>query len=114
MELSPDPSLKELQLLWERQYWFRSKSSFRWYAKWYNQFMFFFGAERKPRDIFRNDITEWKVYLKKKGLSDNTIGVYFGIGKQFYKLLNEYELVEHNFDPFEGMAPRRIRKRAPR
>jgi len=109
MELSPDPSLKELQVLWEKQFWFRSKMGWKLAAKWYEEFKFFFGEDRKPRDIFRSDVAEWKEWLNKKGRSNNWIVHCCDKGSRFYRLLDELELVEKDFNPFKDMAPRRIR-----
>lgn len=109
MILSPDPTLKELQLLWEKQFWFKAKASWVWKAKWYEDFMKFFGEERHPRDVFRGDVVEWKEWMKKKGRSNSWISRYCEDGSRFYRFLNDLELVEKDFNPFEGQAPRRIR-----
>lgn len=109
MQLSPDPSLKELQLLWEKQFWFRSKQRWRAAAKWYDDFVFYFSPDRKPRDIFRADVAEWKIWLNKKRRSDLVIAEYMTFGARFYRLLDELELVEVGYNPFRDMAPRRIR-----
>lgn len=109
MELSPDPSLKELNVFWEKQYWWKSKAGWDWAAHFYEDFMLFMGQDRRPRDVTRADIVEWKAWLHKKGRSKTRIARYCEYGSRFYRLLDELELVEKDWNPFKGMAPRRIR-----
>lgn len=109
MLLSPDPSISEFQLFWEKQFWDKSKATWIDNANWYEMFKLFFGAARKPRDIFRADVADWKDWLKKKGWSNTRITLACEKGNRLYRLLNELELVEKDFNPFTGMAPRRIR-----
>lgn len=109
LDLSPDPNLKELALPWEAQYWYKSKCAWTWAEKFYEDFQLYFGAERKPRDIFRSDVAEFKVWLEKKGRSNTRINRTCEYGSRFFRFMDELELVEKGFNPFEGMIPRRIR-----
>jgi site-specific recombinase XerD len=106
-KLPPDPSLKDLQLFWESQYW--GKRSWEMMSRVYENWMKFFGADRKPRDIFRSDIAAYKIWLTKKGWSDTSIATECERLRRFYRLLNELELVEEGWNPATGMSPKRIR-----
>jgi hypothetical protein len=108
MILPPNPSLRDLQLFWEKQYWWKSKMGWIWAAKAYDSFLLFFGPDRKPRDIFRSDVAEFRIWCEKKW-SRTRASRYCEYGAHFYRLLDELELVEKDFNPFLGMAPRRIR-----
>lgn len=108
-KLPPDPSLSDLQLFWESQYWSKKRDTWRAAASAYEDFMKFFGPDRKPRDIFRADVAEYRTWSSKKGRGSSTISRACEYGVRMYKLLNELELVEKDFNPFVGMAPRRIR-----
>jgi hypothetical protein len=109
LKLPPDPSLKDLQLAWESQYW--GKSSWEQASRVYDQWSKFFGEERKPRDIFRADVAAYREWLTKKGNTDTTINSKIYMLSRFYRLLDELELVEKGFNPSVGMAPKRIRLR---
>lgn len=109
LNLPPDPSLKDLQLVWEKQYWYKKRGTWRVMIKAYEGWMKFFGEGRKPRDIFRTDVAAYKIWLTKRGLSDSSINALCHNGARLYRLLDELELVEAGFNPFTGMAPRRIR-----
>lgn len=106
-KLPPDPSLKDLQLVWESQYW--GKKSWNAMCYVYEQWLTFFGSERRPRDIFRSDVAAFREWLRKKGNSDNSINTKIHVGARFYRFLNELELVEKDFNPFTDMAPKRVR-----
>lgn len=108
MILPADPSLKDLQLFWEKQYWDKHRTSWCWAATAYENFVLFFGPDRKPRDIFRSDVAEYKIWCKKKGWGSSRIRVSCDYGSRLFHLLDEIEVVEHQFNPFLGMAPRRI------
>lgn len=107
MTVPPDPSLRDLQLLWEKQYW--GTKSWQMMSRAYEQWTKFFGADRRPRDIFRSDIAEYREWLRKKGWKDSSICVEIERIRRFYRLLNELELVELDFNPATDMSPRRIR-----
>lgn len=111
LDIPADPSLKDLQLAWESQYWYKSKMAWTWAARTYEEFILFFGADRKPRDIFRADVADFKTWLEKKGRSNTRIVGSIEYGSRLYRFLDELELVEKGFNPFTGMAPRRIRVR---
>lgn len=104
-----DPSLKEFQVRFESQYWYKSRSGWIAAARFYEDAVLFFGADRKPRDIFRADVQEFKTWLEKKGRAKSSIGNYMTFGSRLFRLLNELELVEKDFNPFYGTAPKRIR-----
>lgn len=104
---SADPSLKDLQLFWEKQFW--GKKSWEIMCRTYEQWVKFFGAERRPRDIFRSDVADYKVWLRKKGWTDTRICLEMEKLRRFYRLLNDLELVEKDFNPAEGMSPKRVR-----
>lgn len=106
LDLPPDPSIKDLRLPWEAQYWY--KASWEGNARALETFEEYFRPERKPRDIFRSDVAEFRTWLRKKGMTDNTIHKLFDIYGRFYRFLQTLELVEADFNPFEGMAPKRI------
>lgn len=108
LDLPPDPSLKDLWLPFEAQYWEKARATRVFSAKAMESFVEFFGAERKPRDIFRADVAAYKNYLRKKGWSDNSIRARCDIGSRFFRFLNELELIEAGYNPFFGMSPRRI------
>jgi site-specific recombinase XerD len=109
MTLPPDPSLKDIQLIWEAQFWNKSRETYRLAANRYEVWMKFFGPDRKPRDIFRSDVAEYRAWLEKKGWKPGSITVEMERGKRLFKYLDERELVEKDFNPFAGMAPRRVR-----
>lgn len=104
-----DPSMKDLQLMWEAQYW--GRKSWLIMCKAYERWMKFFGEDRKPRDIFRSDIAEFRTWLTKKGWGNGSIIAEIERIRRFYRLLDERELIEAGFNPAEGMSPRRIRLR---
>jgi hypothetical protein len=108
LDLPPDPSLRDLQLPWEAQFWEKSQATRIITAETLETFRKFFGDDRKPRDIFRCDVAAYKAWAEKKGWSPNSIRVHIETGSRFYNLLNELELVEAGFNPFLGMAPRRV------
>jgi len=109
MTLPPDPSLKDLQLPWEKQFWYKDRSYWKTQAEILELLRHYFSDDRKPRDIFRNDVAEFREWLRKKGHSNNHIHLMFERYGQFYRFLNDLEVVEKDWNPFEGMAPRRIR-----
>jgi hypothetical protein len=102
-----DPSLKDLQLLWESTYW--GKGSWKLMCRTYERWMKYFNEERKPRDIFRADVAEYKEWLTKKGWKDSSIIAEMERLRRFYRILDERELIEAGFNPATGMSPRRIR-----
>jgi hypothetical protein len=108
LDLPGDPSLKDLQLPFESQYWYKAKATWVWKAKSYEEFIKFFGDDRKPRDIFRADVSAFKEWMVKKGYGQNRIRIICDNGSSFYHLLNDLELVEKDFNPFFGMSPRKI------
>jgi hypothetical protein len=108
LDLPPDPSLRDLQLPFEAQYWQKAQGTRQITAAAFDNFIEFFGAERKPRDIFRADVTAYKDYLRKKGWSENSIRSRCDVGSRFFNFLNELELIEAGYNPFFGMAPRRV------
>jgi hypothetical protein len=101
MILPPDPSLRDLQLLWESQYWYKKRGTWTWAARAFETFIKFFGPDRKPRDIFRADVLEFKQWLIKKGWKKTSIETIIEYGRRFYRLLDERELVEKDFNPFK-------------
>lgn len=109
LKLPTDPSLKDLQLAFESQYW--GKKSWLSASHIYEEWIKFFGESRKPRDIFRSDVAEYRDWCRKKGNSDATTHMKIHLGARFFRLLDELELIEKDFNPFTGMAPRRIRLR---
>jgi site-specific recombinase XerD len=109
MTLPPDPSFRDLQLLWEKQYWYKARGTWQIQADAYENWQTFFGPDRKPRDVFRNDVKEYEEWLRKKGWSNNHIHSQFERARRFYRFLNELELVEKDWNPFENIGPRRIR-----
>ena len=70
-------------------------------ARTFELFILFFGAERKPRDIFRSDVLEFQVWLKKKNYKPTTIETIIETGRRVYRMLDEREVVEHEFNPFK-------------
>lgn len=109
LDLPPDPSLKDLTLPWEAQYWYKAKCTWTLNSKWFAEWMKFFGDDRKPRDIFRSDVAAFRTFLRKKGWSEKSIARIFEAGSHLYNWLGELELVEEGFNPFLGMAPKRIK-----
>jgi site-specific recombinase XerD len=96
--IPPDPSLKDLQLYWESKYW--GKRSWNMMARFYEDFMKYFGEARKPRDIFRSDVVEYKHWLEKKGWSERSIESSCERWRRFYRWLDERELIEKDWNPF--------------
>jgi hypothetical protein len=109
LDLPPDPSLKDLQLPWESQFWY--KKSWGTASRIYDEWVKFFGADRKPRDIFRADIAAYRDWCRKKGNIDASINTKIQKLGCFYRFLNALELVEKDFNPTIGMLPKRIRLR---
>jgi hypothetical protein len=108
-KLPPNPSLLDLQRLWESQY--HGKRSWLIMCKTYERWMKFFGPDRQPRDIFRSDIAAYKIWLSAKGWKDGSVTVEMERLRRFYRVLDERELIEAGFNPATGMSPRRIRLR---
>ena len=109
LKLPPDPSLKDLQLVFEGRYW--GKASWRANSYRYDELMRYFGEDRRPRDIFRADVAAYREWSKKKGRSNTTINATMQTFSSFYNYLNELELVEKDYNPWKGMLPKRIRIR---
>lgn len=101
MIIPKDPSLKDLQLTWESEYWYKKRATWIWASKAFEYWMKFFGPDRKPRDIFRSDVLEFKDWLRKKGWSKTAITRNIEYGLHFYRYLDERELVEKDFNPFK-------------
>lgn len=110
-EIPGDPSLKDLNLFWESQFWEGSKQACYQSARAYDRWLMFFRPDRKPRDIFRWDVACYKDWMRKRGYKDSTIVNDIHLGSTFYQLLDKLEFVELGFNPFARMAPRRIRLR---
>lgn len=110
MNLPSDPSLSDLQLFWERQYHNKKRNTWLRACRVYEEFILFFGAERRPRDIFRSDVTAYKEWKTKKGHSKTNIATTIDYLARFYRLLDEIEVVEAGFNPAVGMRPRIIRE----
>ena len=108
LNLPADPNLDDLTLAWEAQYW--GKKSWLLMSKTFERWKLYFGEARRPRDIFRSDVAEYKDWLRKKGWSDNSIVSEMERLRRFYRLLDELELVEKDFNPATGMSPKRIRR----
>jgi hypothetical protein len=107
LTLPPDPSLKDLQLAFESQYW--GKRSFFHTSYIYEEWLRFFGEDRKPRDLFRSDVADYREWCRKRGNADSSINTKIHLGARFYRFLDALELIEKDFNPFKDMAPRRIR-----
>ena len=58
----------------------------------------FFGADKLLRDITEDDADQWRLFLLKEGLSENTTRRRCGIAKQFFKTALKRKLV--NLNPF--------------
>jgi integrase len=61
----------------------------------------FFGPDKPLRDITPGDADQWRLYLIKQGLADNTIRRRCGIAKQFFRAAVRRKLVSSN--PFEDL-----------
>ena len=61
----------------------------------------FFGPDKPLRDITPRDADQWRLYLIKQGLADNTIRRRCGIAKQFFRAAVRRKLVSSN--PFEDL-----------
>lgn len=101
IEIPKDPSLKDLQLVWESQFWYKSRRTWEFMARSYEMWKKAFGEDRKPRDIFRADVREFRDFLKKRGAKDSYIDAEMERGRRFFRYLDERELVEKDFNPFQ-------------
>jgi hypothetical protein len=101
MILPKDPALKDIQVLWESLYWYKKRATWKFAARAFDLFVQFFGADRKPRDIFRSDVAEFQTWLTKKGCSKTGIETIIEYGRRLYRVLDERELVEKDFNPFK-------------
>lgn len=108
LDLPKDPSLKDFQLAWEAQYWDKARNTRKLTTKAYEQFLQFFGEDRRPRNIFRADVEAYKVWMKKKGYADSSIRVRCDNGSRLFNLLGELELVEKGFNPFKEAGCRTV------
>lgn len=108
LNLSIDPGLGEFQAAFEHQY---PRRETRWtYAKGIEELIEFFGAERKPRDVFRSDALAFAEHLKKRGLSDVTVNMRMQIARSYFRFIKELGYGEDDgYNPFEKAGPRRIR-----
>ncbi|MAX27491.1 MAG: integrase [Phycisphaeraceae bacterium] len=61
----------------------------------------FFGPDKVLRDITAGDADEWRLYLTKQKLAENTIRRRSGIAKQFFNAAVRKELMQTN--PFAGL-----------
>jgi len=61
----------------------------------------FFGPDKPLRDITPGDADQWRLYLIKQGLADNTVRRRCGIAKQFFRAAVRRKLVSSN--PFEDL-----------
>lgn len=101
IEIPKDPSFKDLQVLWESQFWYKAPATWRFYAQSYERWIKRFGADRKPRDVFRSDVLEYKAWLRSLGKSEQYIENEMERGRRFYRYLDSRELVEKDWNPFK-------------
>ena len=109
MTIPSDPSLGDLQFFWEKQFHQKSSATWRMMCQSYERWMKYFGEDRRPRDIFRSDIAEYREWLQRKGWKDSSICNELERLRRLYRLFDELEIVELGFNPATGMSPPRIR-----
>ncbi len=61
----------------------------------------FFGADRPLRDITAGEADDWRVFLVRKGMSENTVRKHAQIAKQFFTAAARKKLIEAN--PFADL-----------
>jgi integrase len=61
----------------------------------------FFGEAKALRDITPGDADEWRLHLRKAGLSDNTVRRRCGVAKQFFNAARRKGLIASN--PFADL-----------
>ena len=62
----------------------------------------FFGTDKPLGQITEGDAEEWRLYLKKEGLSENTVRRRSGIAKQFFRFAVRRKLLQSN--PFADLV----------
>lgn len=56
----------------------------------------FFSVDKLLTDITAGDADDWRLYLKKEGLAENTVRRHIGCARQFFKVAVRHKLITEN------------------
>ena len=83
------------------------------YERDINRFLFFLEENKtEPHDLLPATLTQWLIFLRKKGLGNRSIQRNISSLRNFYKYMYKNEILE--FNPFDGIQSPRVEEKLPK